>query len=52
MGPFSSKQELLDFQDRWLRPAGVSAIVGAFAFAASLALQQAGIASNDADRLT
>jgi hypothetical protein len=52
MRPFASKQELLDFQDRWLRPAGILAIVGAFLFAASLALQQVGVADNDADRLT
>jgi hypothetical protein len=52
MGPFASKQELLDFQDRWLKPAGILAIVGALLFAVSLALQQVGIADNDADRLT
>jgi hypothetical protein len=52
MRPFASKEELLDFQDRWLRPAGILAIVGAFLFAASLALQQVGVADNDAERLT
>ena len=47
MGPFASKDELLGFQDRWLRPAGICAIVGAFLFAASLALQQAGVIKPD-----
>jgi hypothetical protein len=47
-----SKQVLLDFQARWMRPAGVSAIVGALIFAVSLPLQQAGAGDNDAERLT
>jgi uncharacterized protein DUF4386 len=46
-----SKQELLAFQDRWMRPAGVIAIAGALIFAAALALQQVGVGDNDAERL-
>jgi hypothetical protein len=46
-----SKQELLAFQERWLRPAGVITIAGALIFAAALALQQAGVGDNDAERL-
>jgi hypothetical protein len=49
--PLPSKQELLDFQSRWMRPAGISAIVGALVFAASLPLQPSG-GDNDAERLT
>ncbi|HEY6637125.1 MAG TPA: hypothetical protein VIZ61_05515 [Solirubrobacterales bacterium] len=47
-----SKQELLDFQARWMRPAGISAIVGALIFAASLPIQPSGGGDNDAERLT
>jgi hypothetical protein len=47
-----SKQELLDFQDRWMRPAGVLAILGALIFMASLPLQPSGGGDNDAERLT
>jgi hypothetical protein len=47
-----SKQELLDFQARWMRPAGISAFVGALIFAASLPLQPGGGGDNDAERLT
>jgi hypothetical protein len=47
-----SKQELLDFQARWMRPAGISAIVGAVIFAASLPIQPSGGGDNDAERLT
>jgi hypothetical protein len=50
--PLPSKQELLDFQSRWMRPAGISAIVGALVFAASLPLQPSGAGDNDAERLT
>jgi hypothetical protein len=46
------KQELLAFQDRWLRPAGILAIVGALLFAAALVLQQPGVGEDDAERLT
>ena len=47
-----SKQELLDFQARWMRPAGISAVVGALIFAASLPIQPSGGGDNDAERLT
>ena len=47
-----SKQELLDFQARWLRPAGICAIAGALIFAASLPLQPSGSGDDDAERLT
>jgi hypothetical protein len=47
-----SKQELLDFQARWMRPAGISAVVGALVFAASLPIQPSGGGDNDAERLT
>jgi hypothetical protein len=47
-----SKQQLLDFQARWLRPAGICAIVGALIFAASLPLQPSTSGDNDAERLT
>jgi hypothetical protein len=47
-----SKQELLDFQARWMRPAGICAILGAFAFAVSLPLQPSGGGDDDAERLT
>jgi len=47
-----SKQELLDFQARWLRPAGICAVVGALIFAASLPLQPSGTGDDDAERLT
>jgi hypothetical protein len=47
-----SKQELLDFQARWMRPAGVCAIAGALIFAASLPIQPSVGGDNDAERLT
>lgn len=50
-----SKRELLDFQDRWMRRAGVAALGGAFVVAASLIYQRAGLnlpnANSDADQL-
>ena len=50
-----SKRELLDFQDRWMRRAGVAALGGAFIVAASLIYQRAGLhlpnANSDADQL-
>ncbi len=52
MNPLPSKQELLDFQARWMRPAGVCAIAGALIFAASLPIQPSGGGDNDAERLT
>jgi hypothetical protein len=50
--PLPSKQELLDFQARWMRPAGISAILGALVFAASLPLQPSGAGDDDPERLT
>jgi hypothetical protein len=47
-----SKQELLAFQDRWVRPAGFLAILGAVIFAVALILQQPGVGEDDAERLT
>jgi hypothetical protein len=46
------KQELLDFQARWMRPAGICAILGALVVAASLPLQPSTGGDNDAERLT
>jgi hypothetical protein len=47
-----SKQELLDFQARWMRPAGIAAILGAAIFAVSLPLQPSVSGDTDAERLT
>jgi hypothetical protein len=47
-----SKQELLDFQARWMRPAGVCAILGALIIAASLPLQPSSGGDDDAEQLT
>jgi hypothetical protein len=47
-----SKQALLAFQDRWVRPAGFLAILGALIFAVALILQQPGVGEDDAERLT
>ena len=50
-----SKQELLAFQARWLRRAGLAGLVGAFIVAASIVLQQVGLnvpsGKSDADQL-
>lgn len=50
-----SKQELLAFQARWLRRAGLAGLVGAFIVAASVGLQQVGLnvpsGKSDADQL-
>jgi hypothetical protein len=46
-----SKQDILSFQESWLRPAGIMAIAGALLFAVSLVLQQVGVGDNDAERL-
>ena len=50
-----SKQELLAFQARWLRRAGLAGLVGAFIVAASVVLQQVGLnvpsGKSDADQL-
>ena len=47
-----SKVELLTFQARWMRPAGISAILGALIIAISLPIQPSVSGDNDADRLT
>jgi hypothetical protein len=47
-----SKEELLAFQARWMRPAGISAVLGGFVIAASLPLQPSGSGDGDAERLT
>jgi hypothetical protein len=47
-----SKEELLAFQTRWMRPAGICAILGALVIAASLPLQPSTGGDNDAERLT
>jgi hypothetical protein len=50
-----SKQELLAFQARWIRRAGLAGLVGAFIVAASVVLQQLGLnvpsGKSDADQL-
>jgi hypothetical protein len=50
-----SKQELLAFQDRWLRKAGVAALAGAFIVAGAIVLQRVGLhlpdSNSDADQL-
>jgi hypothetical protein len=47
-----SKQELLDFQARWLRPAGICAILGSLLIAAALPLQPSTSGDDDAEQLT
>lgn len=47
-----SKEELLAFQARWMRPAGISAILGGLVIGASLPLQPSGSGDGDAERLT
>jgi hypothetical protein len=47
-----NKQAALDFQDRWLRLAGVFAIFGALLFGLSIVLSQVASGDNDAERLT
>jgi hypothetical protein len=50
-----SKQELLDYQGRWLRKAGFAGIAGALIVAAAIVLQRAGLdlpnGDSDADQL-
>jgi hypothetical protein len=50
-----SKQELLAFQARWMRPAGAAAVAGAFIVTAATVLQRAGLnvpsGNSDADQL-
>jgi hypothetical protein len=49
-----SKDELLERERRWLKPAGLIAIAGALVFAGGIVLQQIGLprADTDAERLT
>jgi hypothetical protein len=47
-----TKEELLEFQARWMRPAGILAVSGALLFAVALVLQQTGVGDDDAERLT
>jgi hypothetical protein len=47
-----SKQELLDFQARWMRPAGVCAILGSLVIAGALPLQPSTGGDDDAEQLT
>jgi hypothetical protein len=47
-----SKEELLAFQARWMRPAGICAILGALVIAVSLPLQPSTGGDSDAERLT
>lgn len=47
MNALPSKQELLAFQSRWLRPAGIVAIIGSLLFAAGVAVQQVGLEATD-----
>jgi hypothetical protein len=44
-----SKEELLERERRWLRPAGIIAIVGALIYAAGQVVPQIGISSADTD---
>ena len=50
-----SKEELLAYQDRWLRKAGVAALAGALIVAGSIVLQRVGLSlpdsNSDADQL-
>jgi hypothetical protein len=43
------KEELLAFEARWLRPAGIIAIVAALLFAAGVVVQQTGLESTDTE---
>ncbi len=52
MNSLPSKEELLAFQARWMRPAGISALLGALVIAASLPLQPSTGGDSDAERLT
>jgi hypothetical protein len=44
-----SKETLLERESRWLRPAGILAIVGALVFAAGQVIPQVGLAAADTD---
>jgi hypothetical protein len=45
--PSMTKEEIRRFQDRWMRPAGIAAMVGALLIAISLAMGRIGIPSPD-----
>jgi hypothetical protein len=47
-----SKEELLAFQARWMRPAGICAILGGFVIVGALPLQPSVGGDNDAEKLT
>ena len=49
MNSLPSKQELLAFEARWLRPAGVLAILGSLTFAIGIIVQQVGLERTDTD---
>ena len=53
--PLPSKEEVLAFQDTWLRRAGLAGLAGALIVAASIVLQRAGLhlpsGNSDADQL-
>ncbi|MGE5857462.1 MAG: hypothetical protein ACM31K_03145 [Solirubrobacterales bacterium] len=55
MNSLPSKEELLAFQARWQKPAGLAALVAAFVVAVSIVLQRAGLdlpsGNSDADQL-
>ncbi len=55
MNSLPSKEELLAFQARWQKPAGLTGLVAAFVVAASIVLQRAGLdlpsGNSDADQL-
>jgi hypothetical protein len=46
-----SKQELLDFQARWMRPAGIAAILGGVVLVAAAAVGSVGSADTTAEQL-
>jgi hypothetical protein len=51
VNPLPSKQELLDFQARWMRPAGVCAIAGAVLLVAAGFVGRVGSADTTAEQL-
>jgi hypothetical protein len=51
VNPLPSKQELLDFQARWMRPAGIAAIVGAIILVAAGIVGSVGSADTTAEQL-
>ncbi|HSR25363.1 MAG TPA: hypothetical protein VLW53_17540 [Candidatus Eisenbacteria bacterium] len=55
MNSLPSKEDVLAFQDRWLRPAGAAGVLGALVVAASIVLQRAGLhlpsGNSNADQL-